>query len=46
MKNSNIVSNSINFFIRKTVKRIVLFFHAYTFWNVEIKSLLLCDFKR
>ena len=29
MKKSNMFSNSINFLIRKTVKRIVLFFQAY-----------------
>ncbi len=46
MKKSNIFSNSINFLIIKTVKRIVLFFHAYTFLNFELNSLSLCDFKR
>lgn len=46
MKNCNIFSNSIKFLIIKTVKRIVLFFHAYTFWIFEINDLSLCDFKR
>lgn len=46
MKKSNIFSNSINFLIRKTVKRIVLFFQAYIFLSLEINNLFLCDFKR
>lgn len=46
MKNCKIYSNSIKILIIKTVKRIVLFFYAYIFWNFEIKSLSLCDFKR
>jgi len=46
MKKSNMFSNSINFLIRKTVKRIVLFFQAYIFLSLEINNLFLCDFKR
>lgn len=46
MKKSIIFSNSIDFLIIKTVKRIVLFFHAYTFLSFEINNLSLCDFKR